>query len=397
MVTLGCTVPLGKRDPILYPTNKMAPRQSRTPVLSKGQKKRNKRNKGMAFVMKPLMKSLPVEAAPVALAQRQKFPSASAQQPRRIVNSELIQSINGSVSFTANRFVVNPGLAATFPWLSVIAADWQQYRFHRLQFRYVTRAATSQAGSVILSPDYNPIDIPPSTEARASNTMDAVEDVVWKEITCPLTPSAMFPIGPRKQIRSTNVAGDLQAFDACRFYLCTVEQADTTAIGKLWVDYDVELYVPQNSASVATAPQKSSEFVRATAQTFTTTVGAALDFDNAATNFDPLGIGNDASGVFTPAAGTYLVFFTATFADSNASDKSEVNVEIQKNSASLTNPAIQYQAVYNAAAPAQTSLSVWGFVTCNGTDTVRVWVTFTSATGTLTSVANTPRLLWSCA
>lgn len=390
---------LWRRDPIqttMSRTNKntgarQALRGNRPNASAKSRRSRKSRRSGVPMTQP--IQSRAVYTAPVAVAQLQQFPNRLQNKSRRLQNSELVSSISGSVAFTANRFVVNPGLPATFPWLSGIAQEWQQYHFHKLCFRYVTRASTATVGSVILSPDYNPIDLSPTTEQQASNTQDAVEDSVWREINCVLDPRAMFPIGPRKQIRAGNVPGDLASYDACRFYVCTVEEADSSAIGKLWVDYDVELFVPQTSPSLSTGPTRISEFGRATAQTFTTGVSAAFDFDAAFS--DPLRIGNDSAGVFTPPLGTYLLLFTVSFNDSTGADTSTVTVEIQKNSASLTNPMISTIIGSNATGAADAvTMSTMAIVGCSGSDTVRVLVTYTSATGTLTSLATSSRLEW---
>jgi hypothetical protein len=137
-------------------------------------KKRNKENGKKEFAR---------VAAPVAYSQKQEFPNRDRMTSRRIKNSEFVATIVGSVSFNSDqKFVINPGLVGTFPWLSVLAAEWQQYRIHKMCFRYETRTSTSSVGSVILSPDYNVVDVAPSTEQIASNTQDAVENYVGEAL-----------------------------------------------------------------------------------------------------------------------------------------------------------------------------------------------------------------------
>ena len=98
----------------------------------------------------------PIEAAAVSYSNRQSFPNKGSNKSRRITSSELVGSIVGSTTFNSSqKFSINPGLAASFPWLAPIAAQWQQYCFHKLQYRYVTRSSTASTGSIYLSPDYN--------------------------------------------------------------------------------------------------------------------------------------------------------------------------------------------------------------------------------------------------
>lgn len=332
----------------------------------------------------------PKVSAPVATAQKQGFPTGKQDnRTRRVINSELVGSINGTTTFAATVYRVNPGMPATFPWLSVQAAEWQQYRFNSLQFRYVTRTATSTVGSVILSPDYNPNDLSPTTEAQATNTEGAVEDAVWKDLVCRLDPKAMHPNGPRKQIRSTAVAGDLNNYDVAKFSVCTTEEANTNAIGKLWVDYDVELSVPQNSPSDSSGSTSLYEASKAASQGFTTTVGAALQWD--APVYDPLGFGTAASGVFTPPSGTYLLSASLVIADS-ATERFSGTIAVQKNSAALTVPCVGQWDTTPQANGSVLTIPISCVITCNGTDTIRLFGTMTGAAGTLTFNGSTSRI-----
>jgi len=64
-------------------------------------------------------------AAAYATAQTSKAPTISATRDQcRIIHRELISSVTGSAIFTVqNSFALNPGIAATFPWLSTQAAN----------------------------------------------------------------------------------------------------------------------------------------------------------------------------------------------------------------------------------------------------------------------------------
>jgi hypothetical protein len=333
----------------------------------------------------------PIEAAAVAYANKQNFPNRAIKS-RRIKNSELVATVLGSVSYDASqRFYLNPGLGNSFPWLSVIAAQWQQYRFHSLRFRYVTRSSTSTVGSIILSPDYNPKETPPTTEQQASNTQDAVEDVVWKELCCHLDPSAMFPFGPRKQIRRTLVAGDISIYDAARLFVCTTGQTDASAIGKLWVDYDVELFVPQNSPNSDSSPSVTSMFTIDGAQTLTTATPTVADVSESI--YDPLGIGEPASGTFTPPAGVYWISGFATFSDS-APELFQVDCELLKNGSPIRTQAINAYGNNLTTGNELISLPFSDIVACSGSDTIELEVTATGAAGTLTVTAQGISMIW---
>lgn len=296
---------------------------------------------------------------------------------RRIVHRELVGSVAGSVAFETTRYVLNPGMAATFPWLSTQAAGWEQYTFHRLKFEYVTRTATSTVGSVILSPEYDPTDPAPTTEAIAAAAMDAVEDATWKNITCDLTPYAMFPLGPRKFIRATMTAGDLRTFDAGNLFLGTVEETGTAAIGKLWVEYDVELYIPQLHPQ-PTQASSTSFFTTSGNQTYAT--GVAAVYQNwAAATADGLHLGAPTVGVWTLPAGAYIITMQCMWFDT-AAEACTANIALRRSGVAVS------QAESNATALANGDgmLTVKAVVISDGTTTVDVLGTMTGAAGTLT-------------
>lgn len=335
-------------------------------------------------------------AAPVAYSQKQEFPNRERMTSRRIKNSEFISTIVGSTSFDATqKFTINPGLVATFPWLAVLAAEWQQYRFHKLCFRYVTRTSTSSVGSVILSPDYNAVDVAPSSEQVASNTQDAVEDVCWKSITCHLDVSAMFPFGPRKQIRVGNISGDYTTYDAGRLFVCVKGQSSAADIGKLWVDYDVELFVPQSSPGQI-VPSSSSNNALYTLTADQTPIAngtlTKIAFDSQLVN--NLDIVN-SSGTFTPPAGNYiLTLIYAVFPITSISSYTYV-VGIYK-SGVLDQSIIDSLYTFTSS-NCRIMIPAIGTITANGTDTYEIRVTNTYTASSTSTILTETKLLWNLA
>jgi hypothetical protein len=180
-----------------------------------------------------------VSKAPVIMASR---------DSSRIVHRELLETVVDSTPFAVtHQFAINPGLKATFPWLSTQALGWQAYRFNSLRFCYYTRSATTQVGSLMLIPDYDAADAAPSTEKIASSYEDVAEDSPWKDITCVLRPAAMDTIGPRHFVRIGGVpAGqDIKLFDVAQLFVASVGGTGGASIGKLWVEYDITFFTPQ--------------------------------------------------------------------------------------------------------------------------------------------------------
>jgi hypothetical protein len=173
----------------------------------------------------------------------------SSYESSRIKHRELIGSVIGTTAYSTaglGPFSLNPGLSATFPWLATQAQGWEQYKFNSLKFCYYTRTGSATPGSVQLIPDYDAADAAPISEQIASAYEDVREDVPWKDIECVLDPRAMHPDGPRKFIRTSPLAAnlDIKTYDVGQLFIGTT---DGTAVnwGKLWVDYDVTLSTPQ--------------------------------------------------------------------------------------------------------------------------------------------------------
>lgn len=336
----------------------------------------------------------PVRSIGVAYSQRNSFP-AKKLRSYRLQNSELFKaSLPGSVGFAATGFPINPGLSASFPWLSVQAAQWQQYRFHRLAVRYVTKSPSSATGTVIISPEYNPQDPPPTTEQQAENTQDATSDSVYVHNSTKLDVSAMFALGPRKQVRAANVGAALGLYDCATVYLCTSGQANTSAVGDFWFDYDIEFFVPENSPAVAagapfiatptsvlswTTPTSFTSG-NATSQTGVSTASAGIsggsDGLNLALTF--------SAGAFTPPRGAYLVRFMGSFNDT-ANEGFTAILSILRNGS-----VVQFAKALTTG-PGSLNPSVQFALGFNGTtDTLSFQITLTGASGTLTITSSQP-------
>lgn len=191
---------------------------------------------------------LKCDVAPASVAAKMvaKLPVArQAAKSIRIVHRELIGTLSSqSDQFVVSGYKLNPGDPLTFPWLHVQAQAWEQYRFHKLVFEYVTRSPTSTPGSVFLVPDYDPSDAPPLNEQKAMSYQGAVENAPWTNFSCALMPANMHAMGQRKYTRAGNFIGDVRTSDVGVMYVGTAATPVAT-LGKLWVSYDVELFVPQ--------------------------------------------------------------------------------------------------------------------------------------------------------
>jgi hypothetical protein len=168
------------------------------------------------------------------------------------VHREFLGNVVGQAAWTiSNTFALNPGIPASFPWLSNIAQNWETYRFSRLRYCYYTKVGSNIAGSVIISPDYDAADAAPASEIVATTYKGAEEDAAWKNICCVLSSASMYTMGPKKFVRVGALSSnqDLKTYDVGNLFVSVVDFTGAVAAGKLWVEYDVTFFTPQVSPS----------------------------------------------------------------------------------------------------------------------------------------------------
>lgn len=305
-----------------------------------------------------------------------------------IAHRELIEgSILGTTAFSvAASYTLQPGDKKSFPWLSIQAAQYEQYRFKKLRFHYVPIVGTSVAGDVMLLADYNVQDPAPALEIDALDHPRAQSGSLWEPHTFACDISQMFGLGPRKFVRTTAVAGDQKTYDCGNFHLCINNSGVTTAVGKLFVEYEVEFFVPQLNPINITAlkPTLVTMLEYPTNQTLTDGSSVPLSYSNAK-GFDPLRIYTStgvAMNIFTPPAGCYRVKVTAIF---NGSVQEGViyALYLQKNLADY--PSTAASTIF-ATVSSYSTLINDQIIPFNGTDTLRVQAKFDGMTTTGTVV-----------
>jgi len=169
---------------------------------------------------------------------------------------EYIGDIAATSAFTVQKFILNPGLQETFPWLSQMANSFEQYKLHGVLFEFVSTSsdallssATSTAlGSVMMSTDYDVADIPPPDKRTMLNA----------EFSSSAKPSCSFihPIECERKQSAQNIlytrgaavpdGYDPRLYDFANFYIATEGmQAASGNIGELWVTYEIEFLKQQ--------------------------------------------------------------------------------------------------------------------------------------------------------
>jgi hypothetical protein len=180
----------------------------------------------------------------------------SANEKVTMRHREFVANVVSSDDFDINTIDLNPGLDGTFPYLSAIASNFQEYQFKGLVVAYhststdvVTTATSAAIGTVMLSANYRADADPPSTKLALLNQMWTTD--------CKPSEDCILPVecSPRENplaifyTRSGPLAAnsDKKLYDLCSISIATEGNTYTdpgTKIGELWISYEVEFFKP---------------------------------------------------------------------------------------------------------------------------------------------------------
>lgn len=165
------------------------------------------------------------------------------------------------IAFENDSYALNPGLERTFPWLSQIAQNYEEYSFEQLIFHYrsvvtdVGSSTTGQCGSVIMCTTYN-VASPEFTDKVAMQAYDGAMSCKTTEsmthgVECDDSKRAGFDA---HYVRVTPVPSgqDPKTYDHGVFQLAVANTPTgyaNQAIGELWVSYTVKLAKPKFSVA----------------------------------------------------------------------------------------------------------------------------------------------------
>lgn len=211
----------------------------------------------------------------------------------RIRHREFIQDYltpSTPSAFSNTTFTINPGNVICFPWLSAVAANYQQYKFNGLLFEFRTMTSEVTAGgamgTVIMATNYDVNDSAFADKLHMENSQYAISakpsSSILHTVECAPNLTATKLLYVRNASSSTTATSDNRFFDLGLFQMASTGLSATagTALGELWVTYDVSLFKPEVATTSAAAGQtlvgsgsvsKASVF-----GTAATSVGAAI-------------------------------------------------------------------------------------------------------------------------
>lgn len=171
---------------------------------------------------------------------------------------EYVGEVLASTDFTATKYPLNPGLRSSFPWLSQIAVNFDQFRFRGMIWgvrstssdSVLSTNASTSLGSVNLATDYDASDSPFTNKREMLNTMFSNSGKPSVNLLHPIEcKTSMSPMRLQYVRGGANPPNtDIKMYDLGNFYVATEGMQNivlTQSVGELWVSYEVEFYKQQ--------------------------------------------------------------------------------------------------------------------------------------------------------
>jgi hypothetical protein len=237
---------------------------------------------------------------------------------------------------------------------------------------------TTTPGGIWLAADYDPNDAAPSTLASLSayETLDDVQ--VHRALSLSVSVRRMFDGIQHKKIRCGPVGGDLQLYDGCSLIVATTDCSNSDPIGKLYLEYEIDLISPQVEPSLPIPPNVL--FVALSAdQVVTTSTDTVVNFDTSIVEGFAL---VETDGAITLPCGQYRVSGVIYATSSSAGD---CNLQVNPNldGAALVPPRSFGTRVSASSIASQVSVPFLAYVRSDGSNVFTIVVSVT-ASGTLT-------------
>lgn len=325
-------------------------------------------------------------------AQIPKFDTT--RQTNVVCHREYLGDILGTAAFTNRQYPLNPGMSSTFPWLSTLAASYQEYKFHGLVFEFrslITDFVTSGApGVIVMSTNYN-ADAPVyTTKQQMENAEFAVSTKPTINLMHGVECADKQTILPQRYVRSSSPPSgqDLRLYDLGNFQFASASNP-IQDLGELWVSYCVEFFKPIQ-ATVTDVPGVA-EHTRRTGTASANPLGTTVVFQNGGENVSflsdrviianaPVGVNYKIDFIWGGTAAAFTMPGVALGASTGSvslfNNGTAVNVTVPSVAATVTQFAEYNIAITNnGTIPADISVVLLpGGAFPTGTAFVEVWV-----------------------
>jgi hypothetical protein len=160
--------------------------------------------------------------------------------------------------FSLQSFNLNPGLEKTFPFLSQIAQNYEEYEFIQMIFTFrstttdIGSSTSGQCGSIIMATNYNAAAPPFATKNTMMEYMGAMSckatESMLHGVECDPAKLSLPANGLYTRANPVITGQDLKTYDHGLFQIAVANAPSTYAnqvLGELWISYTVKLRKPK--------------------------------------------------------------------------------------------------------------------------------------------------------
>ncbi len=171
---------------------------------------------------------------------------------------EYIADISSTTAFATTVYYINPGLAASFPYLASIAQNFQEYEFKGLVYEFKSLSAdalnstNTALGSIAMAAQYR-------SDASAFVDKQQLLNEMWSADAKPsenfLLPIECAPVENTLKIQYVRGGAvpsgqDAKLYDLAKLTVASYGSQASAVVGELWATYEVVLRKPQLSSGL---------------------------------------------------------------------------------------------------------------------------------------------------
>jgi len=188
-----------------------------------------------------------------------------------VSHREYIQDISSSQPFILENFPLNPGMIQTFPWLSQIADNFEEWIPEGIVFEYKTMSSNTVVnstttnpglGTVVIATQYNSLNNDFGNKQQMENYENAVSSDPSRSLIHPIeTAKPQTPVQPLyvrtgALTATATTSNDLRFYDLGKTSVATVgQQSNNFVIGELWISYRIRFLKPRLQTGVGNNEQ----------------------------------------------------------------------------------------------------------------------------------------------
>ncbi len=294
----------------------------------------------------------------------------------RFTHREYLADIFSSTSYSVRNYRLQPNSPATFPWLSQLAASFEQYKFSGCVFYLNTTSgnAISSTNNALgvwgITSVYDPTRPPLASKIQAEEYNGCTAGVPSISLLHPVECKPKSDVLDRYYVDYSNsITGeDLKFYDHANVNVFTQGQQQAGInLGELWVSYDITFYNPrvQPLAEDNLVDHYSINGTQVTATNPCGTVNPAIPKAGSG-----LGTTIDTStngvGRLTLPSGTSRGYYLVIYAYGGGNSTANISINMSPGTANMTNAALLQNSLGSSyIAPFPTSVTVSGYTVIN--------------------------------